>query len=408
MIIFLQGAVMDYKEKLAAFIDGADADYKAIALDIHARPETSNHEHFACKRLSDKLEAEGFSVKVDVAGHPTGFTAVYKPKDGAAPVIAFLAEYDALAGIGHACGHNLYGATSGLAGAALRTLADELGFEVRVYGTPGEEGGENGMAKASFVREGFFDDVDAALCSHPGIQYSRLTETSLACAPAEIEFWGKASHAAARPEEGINALDAVIQVYNSINALRQHLSSDVRIHGIITHGGDAPNIVPDYAQARFYFRATTKKTLEAVCEKARRIVEGAALATGARGSIQFARNVVDDTIPTPLFDEVYKKNFEALGGTILPARSGNYSSGSSDVGNVSQVIPVIQPMLCITDQKISGHSVEMREAACSEQGLSTISFGAKALSFTALDLILDKSLLARVKGEHRGLVSGLG
>jgi metal-dependent amidase/aminoacylase/carboxypeptidase family protein len=173
---------MSKKEKIAAFIDAAFEDYKQIALDIHAKPETSNHEYFACKRLSEKLVAEGFTVKVDVAGHPTGFSAVYKGGKTSAPVIAFLAEYDALVGLGHGCGHNLYGATSSLAGAALKTLADELGFEVRVYGTPGEEGGENGSAKGSFVREGFFTDVDAALCAHPGIQENRLTEVSLACA----------------------------------------------------------------------------------------------------------------------------------------------------------------------------------------------------------------------------------
>jgi amidohydrolase len=394
---------MSKKEKIAAFIDAAFEDYKQIALDIHAKPETSNHEYFACKRLSEKLAAEGFSVKVDVAGHPTGFSAVYKGGKASVPVIAFLAEYDALVGLGHGCGHNLYGATSSLAGAALKTLADELGFEVRVYGTPGEEGGENGSAKGSFVREGFFNDVDAALCAHPGIQKNRLTEVSLACAATDIEFHGKASHAAANPENGINALDGLIQVYNSLNALRQHLTSDVRIHGIITHGGDAPNIVPEYAAAHFYFRAAKKKTLDALLEKATRIVEGASLATGAKGSLKLTQNLVEDTIPTPLFDAQYQKNFESLGGEILlPCK--NPPGSSTDVGNVSHVIPVIQPMICITDEAIAGHSLEMREASCSEQGLASIRLGAKALAFTALDLIEDSELLSRIKAEHKKLL----
>lgn len=154
-----------------------------------------------------------------------------------------MAEYDALVGLGHGCGPNLFGPTSCLAAVGLKEVLDEVGGEVRVYGTPGEEGGENGSAKGSFVREGFFEDVDAALCVHPGSNIHEPTLETLACAPVDIEFWGRASHAASRPEKGINALDAVIQVYNSINALRQHLPSDVRIHGIIVNGGDGPNIV---------------------------------------------------------------------------------------------------------------------------------------------------------------------
>ena len=256
------------------------AVYQQAALAIHAHPETSNHEYFAQETLTKLLADEGFAVTKDVAGHPTGFTAVYKSaKPG--PVIVFLAEYDALAGIGHACGHNLFGATSSLAGTALKAVIDEVGGEVRIYGTPGEEGGENGSAKGSFVREGFFKDVDAALCVHPSQRGHELTGKSLACAPVDIEFHGRASHAASAPEKGINALDALIQVYNSINALRQHLTPDVRIHGIITNGGTAPNVVPDYAAAKFYLRAATVPTLDEVKRKVAAIVEGAALATGA-------------------------------------------------------------------------------------------------------------------------------
>ena len=374
------------------------AVYQQAALAIHAHPETSNHEYFAQETLTKLLADEGFTVTKDVAGHPTGFTAVYKSaKPG--PVIVFLAEYDALAGIGHACGHNLFGATSSLAGTALKAVIDEVGGEVRVYGTPGEEGGENGSAKGSFVREGFFKDVDAALCVHPSQRGHELTGKSLACAPVDIEFHGRASHAASAPEKGINALDALIQVYNSINALRQHLTPDVRIHGIITNGGTAPNVVPDYAAAKFYLRAATVPTLDEVKRKVAAIVEGAAMATGATGSMKPSQNQVDNTVPTPSFDAVYAEELAKLGETAEPV-SEKKSTGSSDVGNVSQVIPTIQPHIRISATPIAGHSEDFKKAACSELGLASIGVGAEVLAATALRLIEDPALLARIKAEH--------
>ena len=272
------------REKIVEYVDRQLGTYQRIAREIHARPEVSNYEFFACETLSEQLRREGFEVKVDVAGHRTGFDARYRSKkDG--PVVVFLAEYDALGGLGHGCGHNLFGATSALAAAALRQVVDEVGGEVRVYGTPGEEGGENGSAKGSFVREGFLEDVDAALCVHPGAGEHYLTTRSLGCAPVDIEFWGKAAHAASSPQDGINALDGLILTYNGLNALRQHLTSDVRIHGVIVSGGDAPNIVPDYAKAKFYLRAATAPRLESVYQKAKRVVEGAAAMTGAKGRL---------------------------------------------------------------------------------------------------------------------------
>ncbi len=388
---------MSYRESIIAYIETQLPIYKQIALDIHAKPEVSNYEFFACERLSTQLKEEGFDVKVDVAGHRTGFSAVYKSgKPG--PVIVFLAEYDALCGLGHACGHNLFGATSSLAASALKQVIDETGGEVRVYGTPGEEGGENGSAKGSFVREGFLVDVDAALCVHPGSNKHEPTLPTLACAPIDIEFWGRAAHAASKPEHGINALDAIIQVYNSINALRQHLTTDVKIHGIITHGGDAPNIVPEYAKAKFYLRANTVPTLNDVYKKVENIVQGASLATGAKGRMQPYQNLVENTIVTPRFDSLYIKHLEEFGETI--ELLNNASIGSSDVGNISQVVPTIQPKISITDVPVAGHSIEMRDAAQSEKGLNSIALGAKILALCALDLILDPDLLKKIKEEH--------
>lgn len=394
----------EIRKRIVEFAEAHGDEYKDIALKIHGKPEVSNYEFFASGILSDKLKEEGFEIELPAAGHRTGFAARYDSgKPG--PVMCFLAEYDALAGLGHGCGHNLFGATSSLAGAALKSVIDEVGGEVRVYGTPGEEGGENGSAKGSFVREGYFKDVDAALSAHPGVGHV-LTEKSLGCAPVDIEFWGKSSHAAAAPEKGINALDALIQTYNSINALRQHLPDDVRIHGIITDGGKAPNAVPDYAAAKFYLRAATAGTLDDVYKKVERIVEASALAMGAKGSMKPYQNRVENMVPTPLFDSVYAKNLELFGYKAeLPGRG---SVGSTDIGNVSQVIPAIQPKINISDRDIKGHSIEFVEASCSKQGLDSIVLGAKVLALTALDLIEDPELLKKIKEEHRYMVEHQG
>ena len=389
---------MSRRERILAYAEAQWDIYRQLALDIHAQPEVSNYEFFACERLSNQLRVEGFDVRVDVAGHRTGFDARYKAQKPG-PVIVFLAEYDALAGMGHACGHNLFGATSCLAAAALRQVIDEAGGEVRVYGTPGEEGGENGSAKGRFVREGFLKDVDAALCAHPTAERHLPTLASLGCAPVDIEFWGKSAHAASAPEKGVNALDALILTYNGINALRQHLPKDAMIHGIITNGGSAPNIVPDYAAAKLYFRAATAPRLEAVYQKVARIVEGAAEMIGAKGRMQPYQNRVENTVLTPGFDAVYRKNLESLGETLCEPLPTD-SLGSTDVGNISQVVPTIQPMISITDVPTPGHSEGFRAAACAEKGLRSIALGAKALALTALDLIESPALLAAIREEH--------
>ena len=389
---------MDLREKILAYAEKQYPIYRKIALDLHARPETSNHEYFACETLSEQLRAEGFEITVDVAGHPTGFTAVYRSgKPG--PVLVFLAEYDALPGMGHACGHNLFGPTSALAGACLKQVIDEAGGEVRVYGTPGEEGGENGAAKGSFVREGFFRDVDAALCVHPGSSHHELTHTEVACAPIRIAFKGKAAHASSAPQEGINALDALILVFNAIGLMRQQLPKDVQIHGIVTRGGDMPNIIPEETEGWFYVRANTVKRMNEALDKLRKAVEGAALQTGCKGLLEPTQdNLVENIVPTPAFDAVYLKNLLSLGEPYDPKL--RVPLGSSDVGNVSQVIPTIQPMIRISEVPVAGHSVEKLEACRSEMGLRSVALGAKVLALTALDLIQSPELLENIQKDH--------
>ncbi|MDB7101751.1 M20 family metallopeptidase [Enterococcus mundtii] len=379
-------------------------EYQALALDIHDHPEVSNYEFYSSDALIKQLEKEGFSVTKDVAGHRTGFDARYASgKPG--PTIAFLAEFDALPGIGHACGHNLFGTYSVLAASVLRERIAEIGGEIRVYGTPGEEGGENGSAKGSFVREGFFEDVDAALCVHPAYRYGKTTE-SLANDPVDIKFHGVASHAAAAPDKGVNALEALIQVFNGINALRLQLPKDVNIHGIITDGGVAANVIPEYAAGRFYLRAKNRQTLNEVYQKVENIVKGAALSTGTSYEFGLFQNYVDDVIVTPSFDALFFSHANAAGVPDEEIETKEQTSlGSSDVGNVSHVIPTIQPTVSIADEYIAGHSEEFKAAARSEKGLASIAIAAELLANTALDLFEKPELLDKIKQEHQAILA---
>ena len=203
-----------------------------------------------------------------------------------------------------------------------------------------------------------------------------MTHAEIACAPIRIEFKGRSSHASANPQEGINALDAMILTFNAIGLMRQQLPQDARIHGIITRGGDAPNIIPDYTEAKFYIRASTVKRMMEVYHRMERIVEGAALQTGCTGLLEpTQRNLVENIIPTPSFDAVYRRVLESLGEVVPP--DDNRSLGSSDVGNVSQVIPVIQPMIAISDTAVAGHSMEKVAACRAERGLQSIALGAR-------------------------------
>ena len=380
------------KRFVSDFVDRSLPEYQKISLAIHDKPEVSNYEFFASTTLADQLKSEGFDVTVGVASHRTGFEAAYDTgRPG--PTVVFLAEYDALPGIGHGCGHSVYGPNSSLAGAALKQVIDRFGGQVRVDGTPGEEGSENGSAKGASTRA-------SSTCAHPANGGNHLSSRNLACQPVDIEFKGKAPHASGSPELGINALDGVIQTFNSINALRQHLPKDVRVHGIITDGGGLPNVVPDYVKAKFYLRSASVPGLNALRRKVENIVAGAALATGAKGSLTPYQHQVDNMIPTPLFDEVWERNAVSLGQRVEPTDQDKVSFGSSDVGNVSQVVPTIQPLFAISPERLGGHNEQVAAAAASEFGLESIRWSSKALAYTALDIITNPPLLDAIKRQH--------
>lgn len=369
--------------------------YIQTSQEIHANPEIGNEEVYASAKHVALLEDAGFEVKTAVAGHETSFYAV-KDSGKEGPTIAYLAEYDALPGLGHACGHNIIGTTSVAAGIALAEALPETGGRVVVLGTPAEEGGPNGSAKGSFVRHGYLKDVDVALMIHPSGK-TATTGESLAVDPLDFHFYGKPAHASGSPEQGINALDAVIQLFNGINALRQQLPTEVRIHGIITHGGDAPNIIPEYASARFYIRAESwQKTVE-TSDKVRNIAEGAALATGATVKIERFQNEVKDLVLNSVLDETLHVELETLGEVVhTEKRKGK---GSTDAGNISYVVPTAHPYIKIGPDDLIAHTVEFREAAKSELGNQALITGAKALASTGYRLLTDAELLHRVKEE---------
>lgn len=389
----------ELKNQISQFIDTNAKIYQDISLAIHAKPEVSDFEYFASQTLSEQLKKEGFEIELPAAGHRTGFAATYKSnKPG--PTVVFLAEYDALAGLGHGCGHNVFGATSALAGAALKSIVDQIGGEVRVYGTPGEEGGQNGSAKGSFVKKGYLNDVDFALCTHPGSgSEDGLSTRNYACAPVDIEFWGKPAHAAGCPQDGINALDAQILTYAAIGVLRQQLTDRIRIHGVIVEGGTAPNVIPEYTKAKYYIRAADIDTLHELYEKVENIVKGSALQTSCTSSMKLYQNLVENMVLTPSLDAIYEKYITELGNTVKHVEDV-VMPGSSDVGNISQVVPTIQPHISITDVQIAGHSQDMVDASCSQKAMDAIVKGAKALAFTALELFENPEELTKVKEDH--------
>ncbi|QKS69999.1 M20 family metallopeptidase [Paenalkalicoccus suaedae] len=285
---------MAIRDELKARIDQKKDTYIEAAKRIHGYSEIGNEEVQSAAELVTLLKDASFDVETSIAGHETGFIGK-KSSSKPGRNIVFLAEYDALPGLGHACGHNIIGTTSVAAAIALADDLEQTGGTVYVYGTPAEEGGPNGSAKASFVKAGLFDEIDAALMIHPSRE-TGTTGATLAVDPLEFHFTGRAAHAAGSPEEGINALDGVLQLFSGINALRQQLASTIRIHGIITHGGDAPNIIPDYAAARFFIRATTWEEVVKTSEKVQQIARGAALQTGAEVDIKRFQNEIHEFV----------------------------------------------------------------------------------------------------------------
>ena len=383
------------KQAVIKEVDRLRSELLEISRFLHANPELAFEEHKAAERLSRTMEKYGFSVERSVAGLPTAFTASRASTEG--PTIAFLAEYDALPGLGHACGHNLIAAGSVGAGLALKAALGEVGGRVLVVGCPAEE---KGGGKIPLVESGVFRSVDAAMLVHPSNR-TEIVKRALGMRDVQVEFFGKASHAAATPHLGINALDAVILTFTNINALRQQIRPDARIHGIITHGGKAPNIIPDHAAALFYVRALDMAYLEELYQKVLGCFEAAAMATGTRHQVKRAGSDYHPHKINYALAELFRKNLEALGSQVDQGPEDR-DLGSTDVGNVSQAVPTVQPMIAICGPSVACHMPEFAVASASRAGEEGMLLAATAMALTGLDLLRDRDALRRVKQEFAG------
>ena len=330
---------------------------------IHAHPELGHQEFEASKRLAEILATNGAQVEMGTAGMETAFKAVLAgSSDG--PTIAVLAEYDALPKLGHGCGHNLI-ATSALGpGLALTDVLGDLPGSVWVLGTPAEESAaKNAGGKVHMVRAGIFNDVDASIMFHPAAETTMTDERSLAARGFEFYFHGKAAHAAGAPEEGINALDGVVAMYNAVSMMRQQVRSDVRIHGIILAGGAAANIIPDYCAIRYRTRSDDADYLEEVVQKVVACAEGAAKATGCRLEWTEYMPPYENTVPNRTLMGLMKGNLEALGVEVATTRKRT-SRGSTDFGNVSRVVPGVEARIAITEHwDVPGALAGLREGS---------------------------------------------
>ena len=388
--------VAELKKRVIEEVEARREELIRIADTIHANPEIAFEEFESAALLSSTLEENGFSVERGVAGLETAFIA---GMTGTAdrPTVAFLAEYDALPELGHACGHNLIGTAAIGSGLAMRAVLPELEGTVQVIGTPAEE---QGGGKVVMVEAGVFDPLDVAMMVHPS-NVNMTRRTSLTSHKVSVEFFGRAAHAAASPDEGVNALDAVIQTFNGVNALRQHLRDDARIHGIITQGGRATNIVPDYAAAEFGVRAAYVDYALEVIEKVRACAEAGALATGARLEFNVRDYYYANIMPNPRLADLVDANMAALGIEVrLPLAQERM--GSSDMGNVSQVVPALHPYIAIGPEEMMGHTVEFREASGSPIGHEGMISAAKFMAMTAVDLLAVPANMAEVKAAFQG------
>lgn len=378
--------------KIIAEVDRIFPELVRVSRAIHASPELGFEETKSCGLIVDFLESRGFRVESGAASLPTAFCA--RRGSPERPSVAFVAEYDALPNIGHACGHNLIAAASAGAGAALASVLGEEGGSVVVVGTPAEEmhGG-----KIKMIEKGVFDGLDAAMMFHPSVR-NAVVKRTLSMTELRITFHGRSAHAAATPELGINALDAMILTFSGINALRQQTPEDARIHGIITHGGDAPNVIPSQTEARIAVRALQGEVMRHLVERVRACIQGAAQATGCTSDVEIAGPVYEGLFPNYTLAGIFQEKVEGLGVTINDTDETKYI-GSSDIGNLSQVLPVIHPELSICGFDRLPHTPGFAEAAHSEPAEKVMGIAAKALALTGLEVLTRPEVREKMREE---------
>ena len=383
---------MEILNKLENKFSEIFGDLKELNEYIYKNPELGRKEFKACEAHKNLLKKYGFEVEENYIGIPTAYLAKYSSgKKGIK--IGYLTEYDALPEIGHGCGHNILGTTSIGAGILLKEYIDEFGGEVLIFGTPAEE---TFGAKVDMAEAGCFDDIDVAMISHPTGKNHEKSGTSQAMEALQFTFRGKTAHAAGDPYNGINALDGVIQFFNSINALRQQTKTSARIHGIISNGGEAANIIPDLAVANFYIREATTKEMLKLSERVKNCAKGAALATGTSLEIENYEYTFKHLVTNEKLSSIYTKNLELQGIKDIPMSD---PTGSSDCGDVSHHCPTIHTYFPISKCELTGHSLEFAKATITEEAYKGMKEAIFALVMTGKDILSDPNLLKEIKDE---------
>ena len=382
---------MDAKGAARERLERAFPELLGLSHRIHAHPELAFEEERAATWVAETLAAGGFAVDRGIGDLPTALVA----RAGSGPLhIAFLAEYDSLPGIGHACGHNLIAAMAVGAGLAAARVADDVGLTVSVIGTPAEE---TGGGKVLLLERGAFDGVHAALMAHPA-PVDVVDPPMLAWSHFEVAYAGKAAHASAFPEQGVNALDALTVAQTAIGLLRQHLRPGDRVHGIVTCGGAAPNVVPDRTTASYMVRARHSEHLAEVRRRVERCFEAGALATGATLALRDLSPMYADVRHDADLGILYQRNAEAVGRRfVIPAALLERAAGSSDMGNVSQVLPAIHPVIGIDSLPAVNHQPEFAAHCVTAAADRAVHDGGLALAWTAIDAASDATLVTRLR-----------
>ena len=379
--------VEQLKKQVVQEVDDLRDEILALSRDLYEHPELSGEEFESVQRIREVLGAHGFEVETGIAGLPTAFLARSGRPGAKGPKVAFLAEYDALPEIGHGCGHNLIGAAGVYAGIVAERVAAGSRGSVSILGTPAEEtiGG-----KVVLARAGVFDEFDAAMIVHPSAE-DRAHSTSLACSGLEVEFLGKGAHAVAHPEKGVNALDALLQLFAAIDAARRSWSPEVRAPGVILDGGIRANIVPERAVGQFTVRAASIRRVREVRAHIERMIEGIAIGTGTRYQITDTDNPYFEMVTNVPLADAYGANLVALGRT--PVDGPRRNQGSLDMGNVSYRCPSIHPFVAIGPPEMASHTREFGAASVAETGEAALLDSVKAMAMTAADLFAWRHLV---------------
>ena len=384
----------ELKERVAAAVEAARSEIIDLSHRIHADPEPAFEEHHASAWVADVLRGHGFEVEHPAGSLATAIRAVKRGgRGGTKPRIGILAEYDALPGLGHGCGHNTMAASGVGAAIALAAVAADLPGEVVFLGTPAEE---RGSGKQIMIDDGLFEGVDAALLYHP-CDRNHVESFPLASEDVTVVFHGLQAHAASDPWKGKNALDAMIQLFTSVGLWRQQLRDTARVHGIITEGGTAANIIPDRTAAWFMVRADNQAYYEEMKAQFTKMAEGAALATGTSVDVTYSGGATTMRNNKPLVER-FRANMAAYG---IDDMGDDPNAGSTDMANVSWVVPTIHPDLAICEEGVAGHSIAFRDAAATPRADETTLLAATLIAQTAVDLFEDPALVERAWAAFR-------